>query len=103
MTLNTLVAQLREKAAKARASRSDYCPMTFHVAPSNLEYLEIATPGNLTTILDAFDEMRDFVKRIELHDHPDERYGWQEFFERCDACVAKQLLARLDAEIGGEE
>ena len=95
MTPNTLVAQLREKAAKARAS-SDDCHTIVAVVPSNLEYLEIATPGNLTTILDAFDEMRDFVKRIELHNHP-------EFFEWCDACVAKQLLARLDAEIGGEE
>ena len=94
MTLNTLVAQLREKAAKARASRSDYCPMTFHVAPSNLEYLEIATPGNLTTILDAFDEMREFVDGIANAVVP-----YPQYIRR----PARELLARLDAEIGGEE
>ena len=88
MTLNTLVAQLREKAAKARASRSDYCPMTFHVAPSNLEYLEIATPGNLTTILDAFDEMRDVREAL---------------LESTAMLASRRTLMRLDAEIGDEE
>ena len=96
MTLNTLVAQLREKAAKARASRSDYCPMTFHVAPSNLEYLEIATPGNLTTILDAFDEMRAALEFYRDYNR------WFSSLEDCGK-FAKTRLARLDAEIGGEE
>lgn len=82
MTLLTLIAQLREKAAKARREHA-------------------ITTANLTAILDAFDEMRVALRSISEFkpslrgDDPYQQIAVQA------KQTAHTTLARLDTEIGG--
>ena len=95
MTPNALIAQLREKAAKADLPDHDNCCEVGECpacdAQDDIEAL-LANPAYLTAILDAFDEMREALERIN--------YGTDDVL---DGALASEALRRLDAEIGGEE
>ena len=96
MTPNALIAQLREKAAVYEATTDGLALIDRH-----REWIEIASPANLTAILDAFDEMREALRSISEFkpslrgDDPYQQIAVQA------KQTAHTTLARLDAEIGG--
>ena len=109
MTLLTLVAQLREKAAKADLPDHDNCCEVGECpacdAQDDIEAL-LANPAYLTAILDAFDEMREALVQLHIDAScavvdKDGRKNAELVAEICN--ITGPLLARLDAEIGGGE
>ena len=102
MTPNTLVAQLREKAAKADLPDHDNCCEVGECpacdAQDDIEAL-LANPAYLTAILDAFDEMREALEWARDNADLSLADGNSRKLER----RMNEVLKRLDAEIGGEE
>lgn len=97
MTLLTLIAQLREKAAASQIHRIDggigECPG----CNAGDDYEELANPANLTVILDAFGEMRAALEWALDNADLSLADGNSRKLER----RMNEVLQRLDAEIGG--
>lgn len=100
MTLTTLIAQLREKAAKAEAAWLNGC-RTDAECDAVEQFDDIADPTNLTALLDILEAMRDALTCTATWSQPGKtcpdtaihRGAW------CKACL---VLARFDAELGSK-